>query len=157
MKNKDKRTMVFHHDWLPILEALPKEIALEIILSLIRYDIDGTITEINFSNPLEKAVYDNMLEAVQRNKESYLKKCEKNRENGLKGGRPPKPNGLSENPNKPNGFQEKPHGLNENPNDNDNDNDNDSLVVHQEPTSGNDYDNEYRYVDELEDEGLPFH
>ena len=48
-------------------------------------------------------------------REKYEEKCRKNRENGKKGGRPPKP--------------KKANGFSENPNDNDNDNDNDDKNV----------------------------
>ena len=56
-------------------------------------------------------------------KEKYEEKCRKNRENGRKGGRPPKP--------------KKANGFFENPNDNDNDNDNEN-----ENDNKNDNDNE---------------
>ncbi len=45
---------------------------------------------------------------ISRSQESYREKCEKNAENGKKGGRPKKANGFSENPNKANGFSENP-------------------------------------------------
>lgn len=53
-------------------------------------------------------------------KEKYEEKCRKNRENGKKGGRPPKPkkaNGLFQNPN-------------DNDNENENDNENDNEEIH---------------------------
>lgn len=68
---------------------------------------------------------------MDRNTQSYEEKCEKNRKNGQRGGRPKteKPNGYFENPEKPNGFTEKPkkpNGYFENPNDNDNEYDNEN-------------------------------
>ena len=53
-------------------------------------------------------------------KEKYEEKCRKNRENGRKGGRPPKPK-------KANGYFENP---NDNDNDNDNENENDNEQIH---------------------------
>lgn len=55
-------------------------------------------------------------------KEKYEEKCRKNRENGRKGGRPPKPK-------KANGFFENPND-NDNENENDNKNDNDNEQIH---------------------------
>ena len=55
-------------------------------------------------------------------KEKYEEKCRKNRENGRKGGRPPKPK-------KANGYFENPND-NDNDNDNENENDNDNEQIH---------------------------
>ena len=57
-------------------------------------------------------------------KEKYEEKCRKNRENGRKGGRPPKPK-------KANGYFENPNDNdNDNDNDNENENDNDNEQIH---------------------------
>ena len=58
-------------------------------------------------------------------RKKYEKKCETNRKNGAKGGRPKK----DKNPPKPNGFFENPND-NDNDNDNDNKNDNDAGFHH---------------------------
>jgi hypothetical protein len=46
----------------------------------------------------ECIAFDFIADDIERSHEAYERVCEKNRENGNKGGRPPKPNGYSENP-----------------------------------------------------------
>ncbi len=46
----------------------------------------------------ECIAFDFIADDIERSREAYERVCEKNRENGNKGGRPPKPNGYSENP-----------------------------------------------------------
>jgi hypothetical protein len=76
-----------------------------------------------------------MKAALDRDLIAYEKRCQKNRENGAKGGRPKKQTETEENPQKPNGFSEKPKKPdNDNDNDNGNVNDSDNDILSNSPS-----------------------
>ena len=114
MAAKKKTSMLFPHEWVPILETFSPEKANEIIMALVKYDMTGEEPELEFDNALERVVFAQMVQTVRDNLDAYDEKCERNKANGSKGGRPKndeekkKPNGFSKNPKKPNGFSEKP-------------------------------------------------
>ena len=141
----NKNSMVFYHDWIPILEALDKGKAIEIVLALVKFDRDGVEPDLDFENQLERAVFNNMLDSVRRNRQAYENKCEKNKKNGEKGGRP-KNRTVSK---KTERLSEKPNGFLHHDNDNDNDNDNDidnGIDNDSENEKDNGYDNDFLYM-----------
>lgn len=117
-----RKSFILHIDSLSILEKMPDEVAGKFIKILHQYQKTGEVPEMDFA--LEMAV-EPFLNQFKRDKEKYDKIVERNRINGLKGGRsktqlypvvPKKPSGLIGNPKNPNKAD----------NDSDNDSDSDS-------------------------------
>ena len=105
---KEKQGMVFKYKWLRILNAMQPDEAITAINELVRCDQIGEYSRSVFDyDPVLQAVFESMCEEVLEARDAYVEKCEKNKANGSKGGRP-KSNALEENPNKPNGFLEEP-------------------------------------------------
>ena len=84
-----------YYSYEEILELLTPEECGEVIMALFAYcrerklpDFDGT----------RKMAFRVIRAQIDRDEEAYKKRCDRNAENGKKGGRPPKANGLSENP-----------------------------------------------------------
>ena len=126
----EKKSFVIYNDWEEALSFFTDAETGEIFRALFRYAKDGELPE--FSHNSLNAVFSFMRSALDRDRKAYEARCQKNRENGSKGGRPKKPNGFEENPKKPNGYFEKPKKP-DNDTDNENDTDNDN---------GNDTDND---------------
>ena len=105
MKDSKKTAMLFSYEWVPLLEAMDNDTAMQVIFALITLDQTGEVPEIEFKSPLEAAVFNIMAETVIANNRAYEEKCETNRQNGKLGGRPKK---TEENREKPNGYFEKP-------------------------------------------------
>ena len=121
-----KNSFVIYHNYRDTLEDLTNEQVGELFRAIFDYEIDKK--EPNFNGEL-KIAFRFIKKDLDLNSDKYESICERNRMNGLKGGRP-------KNPKNPNGFsktQENP----EKPKKADNDNEYD-----------NDYDNEYDYDDD---------
>lgn len=121
-----KNSFVIYHNYRDTLEDLTNEQVGELFRAIFNYEIDKK--EPNFNGEL-KIAFRFIKKDLDLNSDKYESICERNRMNGLKGGRP-------KNPKNPNGFsktQENP----EKPKKADNDNEYD-----------NDYDNEYDYDDD---------
>lgn len=107
--NKD--SMIYLFEWDDMCEDLTDEEFGRLIRSVSKYAQTGEKS--TFSDRMLKSNFKTMTKAVDRFDKKYEAKCEKNRVNGKKGGRPKnesteKPNGFSENPKKANGFFENP-------------------------------------------------
>ena len=96
----EKQGMILAYAWMPYLNAIDPTDAMKMLNALVELDRTGT-TDLDVKDPLQSAVFEAMKEKVLRNRSEYLKKCEVNKTNGAKGGRP-------RNPKKPNGFQKNP-------------------------------------------------
>jgi len=96
--------MLFH-DNRKALEALPPEECGQLIIELLRYSETG---ESNPLPPQAEMAFMFMARSIDAGRDSYNAFIEKQRENGKKGGRPPKPTGSSGKPKKPMGFSENP-------------------------------------------------
>ena len=99
-----------------------------LITAMMSYQLEKELPEMD---AITEMAFSFIRDDMDRNAQNYAEKCNKNRENGQKGGRPKteKPNGYFDDEKKPNGFSEKPkkpNGYFENPNDNDNEYDNDN-------------------------------
>lgn len=134
-----KKSFVVYSDWEEALSYFTDAEAGEIFRALFQYAKDGKMPE--FSHNSLNAVFSFMKSALDRDKKAYEARCQKNRENGGKGGRPKKANGFEENPKKPNGYFEKPKkpdndnvidNVNDIDIDNDIDNVNDSVCIYGE-------------------------
>lgn len=66
---------------------MPDEEASTAIKATVNYFLYGTIPELE---GVASHVFEIMKADIDRNNEKYQKTCERNRENGKKGGRPPK-------------------------------------------------------------------
>lgn len=144
----DRKSFVLYTEYIQYAELLTDEECGKLFKAILSYAENGTLP--NFSGSLEMAFL-MIKNQLDRNSEKYAEKCKKNRENGAKGGRPPKesseyndntddkskcftekakkPNGFSENPQKPTETEKNQtvilKTLNDNDNDNEHDNDND--------------------------------
>ena len=123
---ENKKSFIVYYDWQETLSFFNNAEVGEIFRALFEYAEHGT--QPDFSNMSLNVAFSFMKNALDRDKKAYEARCEKNRTNGAKGGRPKK---TEENPTKPNGFSEnptkpkKPDNDNDNVTDNDNVNDND--------------------------------
>lgn len=75
---KGKKSMVIYHDWIELFEDFNDEEVGQLLLALLRFDIDGT--ESKFSDKAMRITYKQLKATVKRDRETYTEKCEKNRE-----------------------------------------------------------------------------
>lgn len=141
----DKKSFVFYTEYREHLEMLPPEQIGELMLALIDYQETGEVPDLPKGSALAMC-FSFIKKRMDKDNTKYEEKCERNRSNGKKGGRPTNQMVISEteeNPNKPNGLSENQTVISEikkNPTeprkaDNDNEYDNDI-------DSDNDCDNE---------------
>ena len=101
---ENKKAFVLYTDLLYTIEKLPNDKAGELFKHILNY--------VNDKNPvaddlLIEVAFEGIKQQLKRDLEKYNKTCERNKINGLKGGRPKnpdkpkKPSGLSGNPSKP--------------------------------------------------------
>ena len=124
-----KNSFVMYNDWHSLVMMLSEEQAGELLQAIYCYHAGE---EVKPKDKTVLGVYEMMCKRFEADGEKYEKICERNRKNGLNGGRPKgstnKPTGLSEEPKK---TQKNPMGksgliwVSDNDNDNDNDNDKD--------------------------------
>ena len=99
----EKQGMILAYAWMPYLNAMDTDVAMKMLNALVELDRTGS-TDFTVKDPLQNAVFEQMRMKVLHNREEYLKKCEINKANGKKGGRPKnqtKPIGFLQNPDKP--------------------------------------------------------
>lgn len=111
-----KQSFVIYYSYREILEDLSDEELGRLFRTIFDYEIDGKIP--NFESPLMKMAFKLIKVNLDRDKDSYDRRCETSAENGKLGGRPKKPK-------KPNLKPKKPKKA-DNDNDNDTDNDNEN-------------------------------
>lgn len=113
----DRNSFVFYKEWMEAISDLSDDIRLEIYESIIVYATSGDLPVLK---PMAKVAFNFIKAAIDRDTEKYIDMVEKNRANGLRGGRPKK-----ENPKKAVGLKEThPNPTKAKKADNDNDNDN---------------------------------
>lgn len=86
--------IIIYGEWFESLHRLKPEDGWEIMLALMDYRRDGTVTELE--NPSNDAIFLRLKADLDADEANYLEKCEKNRQNGAQGGRPRKADGFSE-------------------------------------------------------------
>lgn len=96
------------------------------MMAMIAYASTGEIPSFEGN---ERFIWPTIQAQIDRDIAAYEKRCEKNRANGAKGGRPRKQTDSSETQ-KTERFSEEPKKANNNDNDKDNDKDNDILMEH---------------------------
>lgn len=136
-----KNSFVIYHNYLENLEDLTDEQFGKLFRALFHYEIKRE--EPGFTGSL-KIAFNFIKQDLDANLEKYENICERNRLNGLKGGRPRNPSGFQENPRNPSGFQENPKQPKKADNDNEYDNENDIYMqVSKKEEKNNNYLNVY--------------
>ena len=127
INNMAKDSFIFYRDWLAGLQNLDPKLRYELLDAIISFGLDGKETELT---PVASAIFGFIRPQIERAVNKYEQICQRNRENGKKGGRPVK---TQNNPKNPVGYLETQQNP-KNPekpkkpyNDNDNDNDNDNI------------------------------
>lgn len=132
----DKKSFVMYTEYREHLEMLTLEEIGELTIALIDYQATGEVPDFPKRSALAMC-FSFIKKRMDKDNAKYEERCERNRSNGKKGGRPTKETEISETeekPNKPNGFSENQMVISEteeNPTepkkaDNDNEYDNDS-------------------------------
>lgn len=104
----DKKSFVFYTEYREHLEMLPPEQIGELMLALIDYQETGEVPDLPKGSALAMC-FSFIKKRMDKDNTKYEEKCERNRSNGKKGGRPTNQMVISEteeNPNKPNGLSE---------------------------------------------------
>lgn len=118
-----KKSFIIHIDALDVLEELNSDQVKELFIALRDYNLGKEIT----LTGLMKAIFIPFKNQFDRDAEKYKKIVERNRANGLKGGRPESQKNPAE-PKKPNGLNGNPTEPKKADSDSDNDSDNDLLL-----------------------------
>ena len=121
MTKNEINSFVIYHSYANQIRYLTDEECGKLFRAMLRYSIHGTVDD-SLSTPVQ-IIFACFRDNYDRDRVRYLEKCEKNAENGKKGGRPPKlvP------PPKSDGFLTKTKkAYNDNGNENENDNENDN-------------------------------
>ncbi len=132
----NKGSFVFYTEYREHLSMLPPEQVGELMFALMDYQETGEVPDLPKGSALAMC-FSFIKKRMDKDNSKYEERCERNRSNGKKGGRPAKETDnteTEENPNKPNGFSENRTVISEteeNPTepkkaDNDNEYDNDS-------------------------------
>ena len=112
MQENEKKSFILYHDQFSELEFLNMEERGEIITAIFQYSGKGITPD--FTDRSLLLVFKRFKDTLDRDLIKYEKKCEINRENGKKGGRPKsetnprKPIAFFKNPTEPNGTQQNP-------------------------------------------------
>lgn len=84
----EKKSLLLYYDYKSHFDFLTDEQLGRIVRSMLEYEIDGVSPE--FDEPILKMTFSFIRSNLDRDKQKYLEKCEKNTENGKQGGRPRK-------------------------------------------------------------------
>lgn len=125
----DRKSFVIYTASKEIVDMLNNEQSGILFKSILEYVTDGEPLEMD---GMTKIVFTTIKNYLDKDFETYEAKCESNRINGRKGGRPKKNQTvIEENPKKPNGFLENPKNL-----EYDSDSEYDSESVYEKDTKG---------------------
>lgn len=122
-----RKSFILHLDSLDVVKELTTEQKADLFQAIIDYNLGN---EVKLSG-LMNAIFIPFKNQFSRDNEKYNDIVNRNKNNGLKGGRPK----TETNPNKPkktqwdNSKPKKPDNVNDNDNDNENDNENDNVIV----------------------------
>ena len=142
----NKGSFVFYTEYREHLSMLPPEQVGELMFALMDYQETGEVPDLPKGSALAMC-FSFIKKRMDKDNSKYEERCERNRSNGKKGGRPTKEMEISEteeNPNKPNGFiknrtvisetEENPTEPQKADNDNEYDNDSDNEEYIHTPT-----------------------
>ena len=119
---KDKQSFLLYTDLIHLVSKLPNEKAGELFKFILSYVNDENPTT---EDILIQIAFEPIKQSLKRDLVKYEKICNRNKDNGSKGGRPK----LNDKPKKPTRLIKNPNEPKKPDNDNDNDNDNDSVNV----------------------------
>ncbi len=83
-----KKSFLLYYDYRQHFDYLTDLQLGQLVRSLFGYEIDRVVPE--FSEPIMKMCFSFVQSNLDRDMQKYIEKCEKNAENGKKGGRPKK-------------------------------------------------------------------
>lgn len=86
-KKIDKQGFMMYRTWSPIIKSISDEAAGKLLKGCMAHH-DGE--NVDISDPVLNGVFQMMIRAFDIDAKKYAERCEKNAENGKKGGRPPK-------------------------------------------------------------------
>ena len=86
-KKIDKQGFMVYRTWSPIIKSISDEAAGKLFKACMRHQ-DGE--DVAIDDPVLNGVFQMMTRAFDIDAKKYAERCEKNAENGKKGGRPPK-------------------------------------------------------------------
>ena len=96
----NRKSFLVYFDWAKYVDKLTKEQNGSLFEAMVKLAMTGEDTD--FSDDLVLSmVWIGVSDAIKRDTEKYISKCQRNRENGANGGRPRKD---EKNPEKPNGY-----------------------------------------------------
>lgn len=82
----EKKSLLLYYDYKSHFDFLTDEQLGRLIRSMLEYEIDGVLPE--FDEPILKMAFGFIKSNLDRDRQKFFEKCEKNTENGKKGGRP---------------------------------------------------------------------
>lgn len=98
-----KDSFVFYREWLDGLSKLDTTLKAELLDAIIAYGLDGKKNQLS---PMAEIVFGFIKPRLDKDAEKYEQICERNRENGKKGGAPKgNQNARKNNPNNPMGYK----------------------------------------------------
>lgn len=119
-KNEAKSFILYHSFW-SIFALLSMEQRGELVTAIFEYERLGHLaTELS---PILEIAFAGIKDTLQRDREAYAEKCEKNAENGKKGGRPRKAEATDTAPKTERFFEKPKKAYNDNDIENENEND----------------------------------
>jgi hypothetical protein len=118
----NKKSFLLYCDIIHTVKKLSKEQAGELFLTILSYVNDENP---NPNDQIIDLVFEPIKQQLKRDLKNYEMRCDRNKENGLKGGRPPKTEANQTKPKKPIGLISNPEKPKKADNDIDTDNDND--------------------------------
>lgn len=121
----EKKSFVLYHDSREQIEMLTDEQAGKLLKALMEFAVSGE--EPALSDPMVRLMFSVLSAQIRRDNEKYIETCERNAQNGRKGGRPKKTDRFSEKPTAKGGFFKKPKKA-------DSDNDSDSVSENEKDT-----------------------
>lgn len=78
----ERKSFVFHAEWLNQLNELPEDSQKHYALAIIKYALEAKEPE--FTSPFEKIWFSTIRQRIDADKEKYQEQCERNRRNGSK-------------------------------------------------------------------------
>lgn len=96
----EHKSFIIYKDWRVLVDTLEDTSAGRLFKALFAYACDGERSALEDVQQIQ-ALYEFMVQQIEKNEEKYQQRCKKNAENGAKGGRP-----STKKPKKTEGFSE---------------------------------------------------
>lgn len=99
----NRKSFLFYFDWDKYVQKMDDAQAGKLLKAILALALRGEQPDFSDDLALELS-FIGIGDTIVRDTEKYVDKCRKNRENGANGGRPPKKEEPTDNPQKPNGY-----------------------------------------------------